>query len=166
MFNYSFITDIIKKTIEPIHSLERSFSNFWRKTPTITYVEEDALLPEINITQNDDEFHITTHISGLNEDDIEIEIDNGVLTLKGEKKEEKEDNSFNVSIKESSIVNFRHRIQLPKEIDQNNVKATMKDGAIDIILAKLTKEQMRNQKDSLHIVKDEISSHQPPNTKV
>lgn len=138
MDNHSLIPRIIKKTLEPFRYLENSFRNFWNGTPNISYIGERAFLPEIDVFENDTEFHITANIHGLEEDDIHIGLNKGKLTLRGGKMIEKDEDGSNCHIREHSSIYFNHMVKLPSNIADNNFEATMKGGVIDITVPKLT----------------------------
>lgn len=134
---------MFKKTLEPFRHLEKSFKNFWSGTPEISYTGEGAFLPEIDVFENDKEFHVTANVPGLEEGDIHVNLNEGKITLRGGKKIEKEENGSNYRIIEHSSVYFNHTVQLPNEIEEDDFKTTMKDGVLDITLPKLAGAKLK-----------------------
>lgn len=145
MTQHSLIPTLIKKTLEPFRTLERSFNSFWkdaREEPTMSFMEgEETLLPDIDVFENDKEFHVTATIPGIKQKDFKIEVNDGFVTLRGERKEEKSENRLHYHISESSSFRFSHKIQLPYEYDEDNIEATLTDGMIDICIPKLSKNE-------------------------
>jgi HSP20 family molecular chaperone IbpA len=130
MLNRSLVPTIFKKNLEPFRSIESSFNNLWRGMPLISYVEEGALLPNIDVVENDKGFQVTADVPGLEESDINIEFNNGILTLRGEKKTEKKEDRDNYHLIERSRGYFNRTVQLPGEIDGDKIEATMKNGVL------------------------------------
>jgi len=132
----SLIPNFIKKTLQPFRNLEKSFNNLWSETPTISYVDDGGLLPNISVSENNEEFHISAQMPGLGEKDVYVELEDGKLTLRGAREAEKEVKHTHYRIAEHSRVYFNHSVQLPSGIDENSIEATMNNGVIDITLAK------------------------------
>lgn len=136
MNNESFIPNIVKKTLEPLRDIEKSLSNLWNNTPSISYIEEGVYLPAIDIDEREDAYRVTADFLGVEGKDVRIEFNNGVLTLRGEKKTAKEEDRSDCHISEQSSVQFNHKIELPKDVDEQNITATLENGIIEIVLAK------------------------------
>jgi HSP20 family protein len=147
MNNYSLIPEIFKKTLEPLRGIEKSISHLWNRTPSISYVEEGVYLPNIEIHEFDNEYHVSATIPGVEGKDVRIEYTKGTLVLKGEKKTELEEDRSNFHISERSSVNFNHSVRLPDDIDENNISATLQNGVIEIVLSKLEESDHKSPND-------------------
>lgn len=90
--------------------------------------------PNIEITQNDNEVRILAEVPGLNEDDVELTVEEGVLTIRGEKKTETEDKERGYS--ERYYGQFERRIALPGGVDEENAQADFSNGVLSITLPK------------------------------
>lgn len=90
--------------------------------------------PNIEITQNENEICIHAEVPGLNEDDVELTIEEGVLTIRGEKKTETEDQERGYS--ERYYGQFERRIALPPSVDEENAQADFNNGVLSITLHK------------------------------
>lgn len=95
--------------------------------------------PNVEITDKDQEVLVTAELAGLEEKDVEILLDNGVLTLRGEKRAESEDKDKQFS--ERFYGRFERRIPLGYELDESKVDATFKNGLLRIVLPKTEKAQ-------------------------
>lgn len=90
--------------------------------------------PTIEITQNENEIRILAEVPGLSEDDVELTIEEGVLTIRGEKKTETEDRERGYS--ERYYGQFERRIALPPGVDEENAQADFNNGVLSITLQK------------------------------
>lgn len=136
MYNGSLIPNIVKKTLEPFKDIEKSLSNLWNNTPSISYIEEGVYLPTIDIQEDKNEYLVSATIPGMEGKDIRIEYSDGLLTLKGEKKTEIDEDRAQYHISERSSVNFSHSVRLPNDIDEKNISATLNNGVIEVVLSK------------------------------
>jgi HSP20 family protein len=95
--------------------------------------------PNVEVSETDKEIRVTAEVPGLEENDIEVLLEDGVLTLRGEKKSEAEDNSRQFS--ERYYGRFERRLALGREVEQDNVAATFKNGVLTVTLPKTAKAQ-------------------------
>lgn len=95
--------------------------------------------PKVEITATDKEIKVTAEIPGLEEKDIEILLDDDVLTLRGEKRAESEDEDRQFS--ERYYGRFERRIPLGYEVEQDKVEARFRNGVLTITLPKSAKAQ-------------------------
>ncbi|MBY4628672.1 Hsp20/alpha crystallin family protein [Rhizobium croatiense] len=95
--------------------------------------------PSVEISDTDKEIKVTAEVPGLEEKDIEVLLDDGVLTLKGEKRSETEDKEKQFS--ERYYGRFERRIPLGTEVKEDQVEATFKNGILTVRLPKTEKAQ-------------------------
>lgn len=95
--------------------------------------------PAIDIIEEKDSYIAKADVPGFTKENIDISVENNILTIKGEQKEEKSDNK-NYIRKERKYSSFSKSIQLEKDIDSNNIKASMKNGILELILPKKIKK--------------------------
>jgi HSP20 family protein len=91
--------------------------------------------PALDLYQNNDNIVAVVELPGMRKEDIEISLQDGMLTISGERKEEygKEDGATR---SERSTGKFRRSITLPTRVDANKVNATYKDGILTVTLPK------------------------------
>jgi HSP20 family protein len=89
--------------------------------------------PQIDIEETDKELRITAELPGLDEKDVSLEIENGVLSISGEKRSESEDQARRFS--ERHYGRFERRIPL-EDVDEDNVSAVFKNGVLTITVPK------------------------------
>ena len=101
------------------------------------------LMPSIDVSENDKEIEIAVELPGLERKDVEISIDDDVLTIRGEKKveEKKEDKNKNYHVTERGYGVFYRALQLPPGVDPSKVQATMSNGVLKITIPKPARSQ-------------------------
>lgn len=97
--------------------------------------------PSVEIAETENQIIVTAEIAGLDEKDIDVLLDDGVLTLRGEKRSETEDTSRHFS--ERYYGRFERRIPLGVEVEQEQVAAAFKNGLLTVTLPKSASAQSR-----------------------
>ncbi len=95
--------------------------------------------PSVEISDNDKEIRVTAEVPGMEEKDIEILLDDGVLTLRGEKRSETEDKDRQFS--ERYYGRFERRILLGYDIEEDRIDARFRNGVLSVTLPKTAKAQ-------------------------
>jgi HSP20 family protein len=96
--------------------------------------------PKIEVSETDKEVKITAELPGLGENDVEVELANGVLAIKGEKRTETEDKDRLFS--ERHYGRFERRIPV-EDVDEDKVSATFKNGLLTVTMPKTAQAQSR-----------------------
>lgn len=96
--------------------------------------------PSVNVAEDDKEFRIEVAVPGLSKKDVRIDLEDQVLTISSEKKEEKEDKKTNYMRREFSHSSFKRSFELPDTVDQEKILANHESGIVTIHLPK--KEEM------------------------
>ncbi|MGD9843222.1 MAG: Hsp20/alpha crystallin family protein [Steroidobacteraceae bacterium] len=94
--------------------------------------------PTADISETDKEYLIKAVLPEVKRDDIKVTMDNGVITISGERKQEKEDKSESEIRVESFYGTFSRSFSLPENIDANHIRAESKDGVLRIHVPKTT----------------------------
>ena len=107
-----------------------------------------AWTPAIDIRETKNEFLVRAELPGLTKADVEITVENGVLSLSGEKKEECEEGSAESGryVLERRYGRFQRNFNLPRGIDAEKVRAEFSDGVLTITLPKLAAAKPRQIK--------------------
>jgi len=95
--------------------------------------------PAVDIKEEDERFVIRADIPGVAPEDIEVFMEEGVLTIKGERKHESEEEKEGYHRIEREHGTFMRRFTLPKNIDAAQIGATSKDGVVELTLPKAEK---------------------------
>jgi HSP20 family protein len=102
--------------------------------PSFAGFERGLAWPNVELGETDREIRITAELPGLDEKDVELVVEDGVLTLRGEKRSEVEDKGRGYS--ERSYGRFERRIGLPKGIEPDKANATFRNGVLTVTLPK------------------------------
>ena len=108
-----------------------------------------AFYPSIDVKEGDKDVVVKAELPGLEEKDIEVLLADDALTIKGEKKEEKEDKGKNYYHMERTYGSFHRVIPLPVEVDTRKVEATFKNGVLSVVLPKTEKAKSAGKKISI-----------------
>lgn len=92
--------------------------------------------PRIDLAESDNDITVTAELPGLDPKDIEISVTGNVLTIRGEKKQEKEEKNRNYHYVERQFGSFQRSVQLPSSVDTDKIDAVSKNGTLTITLAK------------------------------
>lgn len=95
-------------------------------------VTDGMLKPTLDLSATDKEYTVTVEIPGVDEKDVKLEIANDTLTIRGEKKHEKEEKDKSYYRVERSYGSFQRVLSLPEDADKEAVKATFKYGVLTI----------------------------------
>jgi HSP20 family protein len=138
----------------PQSSIEREMNQFFREFPQSFFGELPfrmdtahpfLAVPNVDVMEKEDVILVTADLPGMKEKDVDVSVYENILTIKGEKKQEKEEKSKNYCCKERSFGEFKRNIVLPAEIDPENIDATIKHGVLSVTLKK-TKAEQKKQK--------------------
>jgi len=134
---------IVKKTeLEPRTSdvwglqsdINRLFDAFM--SPLDTSYNKEVMVPKLDVAELKNKFEIKAELPGMDEKDINLSIEDGLLTISGEKKEETEENDKGYYLKECSYGTFTRSVRLPDNIADDKIEAKFKKGVLTIDLPK------------------------------
>jgi HSP20 family protein len=125
-------------------AMDRLFENTFRgfdlwpfRSERFTPLTASGLLkPQVDIGATDKEYQITVEIPGVEEKDIKVEIANTTMIIKGEKRQEKEKKNKNYYQIERSYGSFQRVLSLPEDANQEDIKATFKNGVLTVTMSK------------------------------
>ena len=113
------------------------FGRAWWHAPLTPAREAIArYTPAIDIKESDKEFTLTADLPGLEQKDVTVELDDSILTIKGERKSEHEQETDGRRYLERSHGTFSRSIELGPDIDTAKIKASMKNGVLTVALPK------------------------------
>lgn len=92
--------------------------------------------PSANFTEHDDAYRIELAVPGISKDQISINMNNGVMTIKTENNTETTEEKREVKRREFNFSSFSRSFTLPENVDMDNISATQKDGILSIHLSK------------------------------
>jgi HSP20 family protein len=102
--------------------------------------------PAVDIAEREKEYEVTAELPGMEEKDIDVKYVDGVLTIKGEKKEEKEEKRKDYYLSERRFGSFQRSFQVPNGIDADQIDASFRNGVLTVALPKSAEAQKREKK--------------------
>lgn len=93
-------------------------------------------VPRVDISETDNEFVITAEIPDVKKKDVSVTVENGVLAIRGERKQEKEEHGKKFHRIERHYGSFTRSFTLPDNVDQTKIKASFKNGMLNLKIEK------------------------------
>ena len=135
------------REIHPFLSLQREidrlFDDFSRGFPSFGRFGSSELMPSMDVTETDKEIEISAELPGLEEKDVQINVADNVLTIKGEKKAEKEEKNKQYHRVERSYGSFMRTLELPAGVDPDSIKANIAKGVLKVTVPKPAAAQVK-----------------------
>ncbi len=103
-------------------------------------------MPAVDVAESDKAYEITAELPGLDEKNIEVKLANGVLSINGEKREEKEEKEKDYYRRERSFGSFERSFQVPDDVEQDKIEASFKNGVLSLTLPKSAAAQKQAKK--------------------
>ena len=140
--------------------MDRLFDNFvsdWR-LPSLTHSLWDlepsqtppwsrgVIDPRFDVAETDDAIEMSAELPGIDEKDVELTLGDGVLTIRGEKKAEKETKEKDYYLSERRYGSFVRSLRLPGSIDEGKIKATFDKGVLKVTLPKRAEAKAKKKK--------------------
>lgn len=116
--------------------LDRLFNRFFDSDALETSYRRGAWEPAVDISETADEYQIQADLPGLTKDEVKINYEDGVISIRGEKKQEKEEKNKNFHRVERSYGVFERSFRLPNRIEIGKIEAKFKDGVLSLRLPK------------------------------
>jgi HSP20 family protein len=101
--------------------------------------------PRVDVAETDKGVVVSAELPGLDDEDIDVSLSQGVLTISGEKKQENEKKGRNYYHVERSYGSFQRSVPLPSEVDAGKVDAVFRKGVLTITLPKIAKAKARKR---------------------
>lgn len=137
----------------PFFALQREinemFDDFFRGFDLAPFGETRwarEFVPSVDVREDEKEVIVKAELPGMDEKDIDVSLADDILTIKGEKKEEKEDKGKDFYRREIRCGAFNRAIQLPSGLDTDKAEARFKNGVLTITLPKLEEAKEQRKK--------------------
>src|ERR1700758_740618 len=147
----SYLPSLFGRDDDPFGSLfrevQKTFEDFSRRSP-LAGLSSEMLAPRIDIAESKDAIDLTAELPGVDEKDVDVTLADGVLTIRGEKKAERDekDKDKNWHVVERSYGSFSRTISLPFDPDSAKVEAKFEKGVQHIHLPKPAEGAKKQQK--------------------
>jgi len=122
------------------HEMNSLFDNFFRGFEPEPFTGRfGAFSPSIDVKESDKDIAVSAELPGMSDKDLDVSLGRDSLTIKGEKKEEKEERGKDYYRMERSYGSFSRTVPLPAEVDTEKAKAEFKKGVLTVTLPKTAK---------------------------
>lgn len=111
-------------------------------------IDHESMMPHVNIMEDEASFRIDVAAPGLTKEDLHIQLENEIITISAEKKNESEAKTGNYLKKEFSYHSFKRSFNLPENVNTGGIQASYENGVLKVILPKMEK----NQKPSMQTI--------------
>jgi|GEM_PF-662940 len=153
MFNLTRRSNPVMKNdlISTMESLQNEISSFFGNQNYPMEINDmwpttgTRFMPASDIVETDKGYHVEVEIPGMSANDVDVELRDNVLIVKGEKKTENEENSKGILRRERYHGQFYRTLPFAQDLDLEKVSAKMKDGVLSIELQK-NPDQMKNSR--------------------
>ncbi len=102
--------------------------------------------PRMDVSETDKEIVISAELAGIDQKDVDVTLQDDVLTIRGEKKIERDEKNGRYSLTERSCGTFSRSIVLPTEVEQDKIDASYKQGVLTIRLPKVPAPEPKTKK--------------------
>ena len=103
------------------------------------------IAPRLDVRETDKEVRVSVELPGVAEEDIEVDVDDDLLTVRAEKKEERQIERADQHVTERLFGVFQRSIRLPQSVDAKTVKATLDNGVLQIAVPKSEREPSKRR---------------------
>lgn len=128
-----------EQLIEPLSRLrgevDRLFDDFPFRLPALRFATA-ATMPALEMTETRKGYKITAELPGIDPDAVEVGIENGLLRIAGEKREEHEESETRYRLSERSYGAFERLLRLPDGIDAKGIRARCRNGVLTLTIPK------------------------------
>ncbi|MDX1809768.1 MAG: Hsp20/alpha crystallin family protein [Sulfurospirillaceae bacterium] len=126
------------------YDIVNDFMNFFD-----TRFDESNLIdfrPKVNTVEGENAYHVEVDLPGVKKEDINVNVEDNVLTISGERKVKKEVKEEDYYKMESSYGSFSRSFTLPEKVDVENIHANTEDGVLEVVIPKLEVAESKAKK--------------------
>ncbi|MFO8090581.1 MAG: Hsp20/alpha crystallin family protein [Desulfatiglandaceae bacterium] len=123
--------------------MDRLFDRFFDLKPMSFSGEEAHFIPTVDVSETENDVLVKAEVPGMEAKDIDVSVQGRMLSIRGERKHEKEDKGESYHRVERAYGSFSRTVELPAEVDESKVDASYKRGVLNLKLPKLVKESVK-----------------------
>lgn len=133
----------------PLNNIENMFENYarslgWSLNGDQELISKDDWTPRVDISETDSELVIKADIPDVKKEDVKVSVEEGVLTIQGEKKQEREESGKKYHRIERYYGNFSRSFTLPSYVDEAKIEASFKNGVLQLHIPKTAQSAHKN----------------------
>ena len=135
--------------VDDFQALQERINRIFSDTAFSRFPSEESMgawAPLCDIYEDGENIVVKVEVPGVDRNDIEVQVENNILSIRGERKREKEMKSDNVYRTERSYGSFSRSFTLPVTVNTEHIKAEYKDGVLHVLLPKVEEAKPRKIK--------------------
>ena len=142
---------LTRRRQDPLAGLGGLQEAFRDMLATWPFGEREALsladwTPTCNVSETAEEYRIDAELPGVKSEDLEVNVEDRILTLRGERRDKREEKGKKYHRVESSYGSFMRRFTLPDDADEDQVAADFKDGVLSVRIARAAPRESKARK--------------------
>ncbi len=139
---------------EPFRGLfphRRLFEDFFKMSICEGVSEESSIMtPRVDVSENDNEYHVLADLPGFKKDEVDIEVNDGYLKMTAQHEGQKEGKKEKYLIQERCYGTWSRTFRLPNDVSSEGVKADMSEGILDVTLPKREESKPKRVEIKVH----------------
>ncbi|MGV3740240.1 MAG: Hsp20/alpha crystallin family protein [Gammaproteobacteria bacterium] len=129
--------NLLKRDYFPVSKdLNQFLENFLKGQTDSSFIDTGTWAPAVDIKEEKNQFVVTADIPGVDVSDINVSLENSILTIQGKREFEKKENRDEYSRIERIQGQFYRRFSLPQSVEESKIDASYKNGVLQIIIPK------------------------------
>ncbi|HEX6941005.1 MAG TPA: Hsp20/alpha crystallin family protein [Longimicrobiales bacterium] len=122
---------------DALRDMREQMDDLLRSTFRGPFMRGAEFEPPVDITERDDALVLTAELPGMRREDVDVELENNVLTIRGEKKEEREEKRGERFLYERRYGSFSRSFTLPRAVDPDRISARFSNGVLTVTMPKM-----------------------------
>lgn len=106
--------------------------------------------PSCNVSETDQAYRVHMELPNVKKEDVHVALENGVLTVQGQRREEKEEKGVKFHRRELSFGSFLRQFTMPRDADESKVAASFKDGMLNVVIDKMKATTNKAKEIAIH----------------
>lgn len=128
--------NIVRYKPKKTNLLGFDFNTLWDNFFNDNWLSLDSAYPKVDVKEEDKQYILEADLPGFTEKDIDVKVENDILTISSAKKQEKEEKKDGYLIRERRSSSVFRSFVLPNDVDRNKIKAAFTNGLLKLTLAK------------------------------
>ena len=136
--------------VRAVGDFDELFGRFFESPWAIQDADSKAFAPAVDVSENENEYRVKADIPGVKKEDLNVSVQDGILTISAESKfEDEEKKEGRVIRQERRYGKYSRSMRLGKDVDTSNVKAEYRDGVLELTLPKV--EEVKPKKIAIDV---------------
>ena len=144
-FNLPNLRSVFQPTTNPRGDINTLLDDFERRIPYFSSPsKEPSFCPQLDISETNSKYNISLDLPGVSKKDIDLKVDNNIMTIKGKKEFNKEHKDNNFYTRERFYGDFHRSVNLPSDADTDKINTNFKDGVLQINVPKSSNSRVKS----------------------